>query len=247
MTENKPIIIDGIDISKCECSSQIDLDVNIICTSNFPSKKSGYCKDNTNCLYKQLTHKTQECEYWKHQAELGSDTTDRLAKQLEEKEQECEELKERLNSRCFDAKSNNNRCISYNRIAEDYERDLQQLDQLNAEKAKLEAQIEADTQYHVKEEYNLRNIIRNKEKRNAELYKENNQLKAENEMWQKELDKTHLLMLQRQDELIKAEQKLERIREIAMTIMDDDVEENSCYWDARQILQIIDEVIPNEN
>lgn len=59
--DNKPII-DGVDVSECEYSSQIDLDVNIICISNFPSKKSGYCKDNTNCLYKQLARKTQECE-----------------------------------------------------------------------------------------------------------------------------------------------------------------------------------------
>lgn len=67
MTGNKPIIIDGINVDECECSSQIDLDVNIICTSNFPSKKSGYCKDNTNCLFKQLARKTQECEIWKNQ------------------------------------------------------------------------------------------------------------------------------------------------------------------------------------
>ena len=42
----------------------------------------------------ELIHKVQECDFWKHQAELGSETTDRLAKQLEEREQECEELKE---------------------------------------------------------------------------------------------------------------------------------------------------------
>lgn len=41
----------------------------------------------------QINKLKRECEYWKHQAELGSDTTDRFAKQLEEKEQECEELK----------------------------------------------------------------------------------------------------------------------------------------------------------
>ena len=44
------------------------------------------------------------------------------------------------------------------------------------------------------------------------------QLKAENEQWQKELDKTHLLMLQKQDELIKAEQTLAEIKEIAEQI-----------------------------
>lgn len=45
-------------------------------------------------LQVQFKEKEQECEYWKHQAELGLDTTDSLVKELEEKEQECEELKE---------------------------------------------------------------------------------------------------------------------------------------------------------
>ena len=67
------------------------------------------CKDNPNCYYKQLKRK----------------------------EQECEELKERLNCNCFDPKNNNNRCISYNRIAEDYERDLKQLDQLKVKNEKM--------------------------------------------------------------------------------------------------------------
>ncbi len=35
----------------------------------------------------------QECDNWKHQAELGSETTDRLSKQLEDKTHECEDLK----------------------------------------------------------------------------------------------------------------------------------------------------------
>lgn len=46
------------------------------------------------CDYQQLKRKEQECEEWKHQAELGVDTTDRLAKELEEKEQECEKAKQ---------------------------------------------------------------------------------------------------------------------------------------------------------
>ena len=48
-------------------------------------------------------------------------------KQLARKTAECEELKERIKCNCFDPKSNNNRCISYNRIAEDYEKDLKHL------------------------------------------------------------------------------------------------------------------------
>ena len=50
-------IIDGVDVSGCEWSGQIDLDINIICNSNSPKKCSSYCKDNHNCYYKQLALK----------------------------------------------------------------------------------------------------------------------------------------------------------------------------------------------
>ena len=59
-------------------------------------------------------------------------------KQLQCKTAECEELKERIKCNCFDPKSNNNRCISYNRIAEDYERDLKRLENKIAECEKYE-------------------------------------------------------------------------------------------------------------
>ena len=68
--DNK-VIIDGVDVSGCECSSQIDLDINIICNSNSPKKCSGYCKDNPNCYYKQLKRKEQECEKLKKMNEIG--------------------------------------------------------------------------------------------------------------------------------------------------------------------------------
>lgn len=55
-----------IDVSKCEWSRQIDLDINIICTLNSAKKCSGYCKDNPNCVFKQLKHKEQECDRLKH-------------------------------------------------------------------------------------------------------------------------------------------------------------------------------------
>lgn len=88
MTEYEPIIIAGVDISGCEYYQYN------MCTATKDNYGdcSYYCKDYDmkDCYFKQLVRKTQECEYWKHQAELGSDTTDRLAKQLEEKEQECE-------------------------------------------------------------------------------------------------------------------------------------------------------------
>ena len=42
---------------------------------------------------------------------------------------------------------------------------------------KLYIQIKADEEYHKEEENTLRKIIKNKEERNIELYKENNKLK----------------------------------------------------------------------
>lgn len=42
---------------------------------------------------------------------------------------------------------------------------------------KLYIQLKADEEYHKKEENTLRKIIKNKEERNIELYKENNKLK----------------------------------------------------------------------
>lgn len=44
-------------------------------------------------LKSELKRKEQECEHWKHQAELGVDTTNRLIKELKETEEECERLK----------------------------------------------------------------------------------------------------------------------------------------------------------
>ena len=64
---DKQIIIDGVDVSKCEWFEQIDLDINIICTSNSPKKCSGYCKDNPNCIYKKFKRKEQECKELKKQ------------------------------------------------------------------------------------------------------------------------------------------------------------------------------------
>ena len=64
---DKQIIIDGVDVSKCEWFEQIDLDINIICTSNSPKKCSGYCKDNPNCIQKKFKRKEQECKELKKQ------------------------------------------------------------------------------------------------------------------------------------------------------------------------------------
>ena len=98
MTENKPIIIDGIDVSGCEYYQYN------MCTATKDNYGdcSYYCKDYEmkDCYYKQLQRKEQECE------ELTADTVylrDRVGKlerailrrneQLEQLKVENEELK----------------------------------------------------------------------------------------------------------------------------------------------------------
>lgn len=164
MTDKEQIMIDGVDVRNCK---GIDLSLPPLVKCKYLKFKTSdggiagiWCSDHTNCCFKQLARKTQECEqkdkelkelkrqyklscldcgykntkadveryrkecnFWKHQAELGSETTDRLAKQLEEKEQECEELKDKLElyktwyqAKHSDAKNYLGRC--YNALKE---------------------------------------------------------------------------------------------------------------------------------
>ena len=53
----------------------------------------------------------------------------------------------------------------------------EQLEHKEEECEKLYIQLKADEEYHKEEENTLRKIIKNKEERNIELYKENNKLK----------------------------------------------------------------------
>ena len=156
------IICHGVNVSKCEyykdgmCYAECDLE----------GYTDWECHDEdlNNCYFKQLARKTQECEqkdkeinelhliidrlleasgYDKHisSAEDFEDVYKDMDYKLgliDELKQECDELKERIKCNCFDPKSNNNRCISYNRIAEDYERDLKRLENKIAECEKYE-------------------------------------------------------------------------------------------------------------
>lgn len=75
-----------------------------------------------------------------------------------------------------------------------------------------------------------------------ELEAENEKLKNEIKACYNQVEDFDIIATSKSNKLKQAEQKLEQIREIAMAIMDDDVEESFCYSEARQILQIIDEV-----
>lgn len=109
--KDKPIMIDDVDVAGCRHFNNNDKGYNqeteefvkgaCECIAAHDSYGEfmyyGICKGR-DCYYKQLKRKEQECEHWKHQAELGADTTDRLIKELEEKEQECEQLKKSVRS-----------------------------------------------------------------------------------------------------------------------------------------------------
>lgn len=115
---DKEITVDGVDVSKCiHYKNQSCIADYLLTGQDFSKAKCAYSPDcyfkqlqkekfeNLNNrqmvesaenliyenseLYKNLKEKEQECEHWKHQAELGSDTTDRLSKQLEQKDKEC--------------------------------------------------------------------------------------------------------------------------------------------------------------
>lgn len=64
MTDKEPIIIDGVDVSKCKYLP-------------YCNDKQGNCAFEPNCYFKQLARKTQECEELKEE-------NDRYSKALEE-------------------------------------------------------------------------------------------------------------------------------------------------------------------
>lgn len=76
---DKDIIIDSININKCEYASTTPS--SVLCYM-----RGNKCKDNPNCHYKQLTRKTQECE---------------------QKEKELKELKHQYKLSCLDCEYKN--------------------------------------------------------------------------------------------------------------------------------------------
>lgn len=103
--DKKQIIVDGVDVKNCK---GIDLSLSplVKCKSlKFKTSDGGiagiWCSDHTNCYFKQLARKTQECEalkkrnednerfYLKQYAKKDSEVLD-LTHKLNVKTQECE-------------------------------------------------------------------------------------------------------------------------------------------------------------
>ena len=56
MTDKEPIIIDGVDVSRCTLYG------NRRCNNACNPLNCLFCSDKPNCHYKQLARKEQECE-----------------------------------------------------------------------------------------------------------------------------------------------------------------------------------------
>ena len=80
---DKQIIIDGVDVSGCE--KQGETIAGITCgngerirLANEIITKHKLCKDNPNCVYKQLKAKEQECEELKEELHQNFKEKDKL-------------------------------------------------------------------------------------------------------------------------------------------------------------------------
>ena len=165
-------------------------------------------------------------------------------KDYKAKEQECEELRERINCRCFDPKSNNNRCISYNRITEDYERDLKQLDQLKAENDGLKIM--------------LKDLSYENQKFCYQIEEQTKQLEPFKDEYFKGLDNVAIAKLAKKSiritaENSKLEQTLTEIKEICNSVENIeninslyDAKLSGMYLQANKILQKISECEANQ-
>ena len=99
MTENKQIIIDGVDVSGC-IYRQYDM---CTATKDNYGDCSFYCKDYEmkDCYYKQLKRKEQECERWKKAnneknellAKMGCPTTATAKRKVFTLQQQLDQLK----------------------------------------------------------------------------------------------------------------------------------------------------------
>ena len=100
MTDKEQIIIHGCNVSEClfyQSNFEEDYDVKI---KHFCSNWHNSCEsaNNSNCYYKQLARKTQECDIWKNQVlvlDEESVTVQVTQEQFEEYQklkQECEKL-----------------------------------------------------------------------------------------------------------------------------------------------------------
>ena len=93
MKDKEQIIINGVNVSGCEyvCNTAFG---NIGC--KLPFNKEIHCCKNPNCYFKQLSHKTQECEQIKEKYEALKLENQEGYEIVDELKHEREQLKSEL-------------------------------------------------------------------------------------------------------------------------------------------------------
>lgn len=189
----EPIMIDGVDVSKCQYlhfaieDSVIDYKEHPRCSIG-EAFTNNACK-NSNCYYKQLQRKEQEletiCKAFDIEYAIDEETGSLIGRsnKLREKEQECERLNEE-----------NAEIRKYQ-----YEQDFlqQQLDQLKAENERLKENLK-DTQ-----------------NKYSKLYQ-----RYENKGWSKEYDNLKSELRIKKIENIKLRRYLHKIRDEELSHLD---------------------------
>lgn len=224
MTENKPIIIDGIDVSGCiyyedgKCLNGEMVQCN--------------CKNVAVCYYKEYKRKEQECE------RLKNERTVDLVKQLDQLKAENKQLKRQVE---------NDKVLITNAGKQNYQL-VQEYDRLKAENEELKKELDK-----VYEDIKLSPLCYKCSEEDC-LKKEIDKLKTENESYKKMLDNPEIrvvladfrsgerdLWQKYKPRMEQAEQKLEKIKEfvtaLCYTVMSDGL-----VTLQKDILQIIDEV-----
>lgn len=207
MTDKEQIMINGVDVSKCEYLTyelEEDGEYYWFC-SIAPAGGPDECEYNPECfckkIFKQLQRKTQECEQKEKELLSNEKIINKLMKEVDELKQECEKLK--------------------NQVDEDYN-------------------------YYTTELKTLRDIISNKEKRNAALFLMSNRyrkaLEEIEDEYFKGLDTKQIAELAKKSirlttENRKLENKLSDIAGICEQILDG---EDYVRRIAKTILDIID-------
>lgn len=147
MTDKEQIIINGVDVSKCD-----KLIVNQLygyaCNCEEDTHIISSCKNRHNCYYKQLPRKTTECE---------------------ELKKGYAELTKIVSPYMDDFTGYNEELGGFDPILCVKEL-FQQLAHKMQECEKLKNQVDEDYNYYTTELKTLRDIISNKEKRNAALF-----------------------------------------------------------------------------
>ena len=184
MTNKEQIMIDDVDVSKCSrfvprYMEDYDIDTLNYCGYHYkPCEKV----DIKHCYFKQLARKTQIVEqqqktideligcvsiwegFTEEESKLAKDSSIAdLIMLLRKKTQECEQIKEE----CKELKLENKELYT---ILSDLKEVRKLKDEYAHKCEKLKSQVDEDYNYYTTELKTLRDIISNKEKRNATLF-----------------------------------------------------------------------------